>query len=226
MSSDTERTEGSDLPPCYGHTFDENLLCRNLGCGKARDTAIRTMTLCEGTVPPGGGFYPAGAKGVAARDAAFVARKKRAKRMHTKSTAWKEFERWVSKQVGGSRRGPHTGRGFQGSGMNDVILEGFSLECKKLVNPLPSDMSNALLQAEAAIDSPFDIAMAFVAKNRAPYRDSISIMRSVSYLKLINAKIDWPSEDFQVTELPCVLLRASDACLLITQFKERASCSA
>jgi hypothetical protein len=132
--------------------------------------------------------------------------------MAKQSAAWKDFERWIAKESGGKRRGAHTGEGFKGSGLSDVILEGFSLECKKLRNPLPGDMTKALAQAEAAKESPNDYAIAFIARNGSPYRDAMSLMRWSEFFEMVDAHC-WsciPGKD----EL-CIYMRAGDMCELI-----------
>ncbi len=134
--------------------------------------------------------------------------------MAKQSAAWKDFERWVAKQSGGKRRGAHTGEGFEGSGLSDVILEGFSLECKKLRNPLPGDMTKALTQAEAAKESPSDFAIAFIARNGSPYRDAMSLMKWSDFFLLVNAPCI-PGKDE-----PCIYMRAGDMCKLIAELSK------
>jgi len=130
------------------------------------------------------------------------------------SAAWKDFERWIAKQSGGKRRGAHTGEGFQGSGLSDVILEGFSLECKKLRNPLPGDMSKALAQAEEAKESPNDIAIAFIARNGSPYRDAMSLMRWSDFFEMTERS--GFTDDVEV----CIYMRAGDMCELIAELSK------
>ena len=134
------------------------------------------------------------------------------------SAAWKDFERWIAKQSGGKRRGAHTGEGFKGSGLSDVILEGFSLECKKLRNPLPGDMTKALAQAEEAKESPNDIAIAFIARNGSPYRDAMSLMRWSEFFEMVDAM----PERYIISgkDEVCIYMRAGDMCELIAELSK------
>ncbi len=140
--------------------------------------------------------------------------------MAKQSAAWKDFERWVAKQTGGKRRGAHTGEGFQGSGLSDVILEGFSLECKKLRNPLPGDMTKALAQAEAAKDSASDFAIAFIARNGRPYKHAMSIMRCPDFFEMVDAMPERFNISGDGIDEPCIYMRAVDMCQLIAEFSK------
>ena len=68
--------------------------------------------------------------------------------MKRHSATWKAFELRVAKWFGGQRRGADFQR--LGLGQNDVIKEGFSIECKLLKRPSFGEILAATKQAEAA----------------------------------------------------------------------------
>ena len=77
--------------------------------------------------------------------------------------AWKAFERRMAKIWGGVRRGAHTSDGK--SGKNDIIVEGWSVECKLLSRPTYGQMFNACSQAESNMEESNDIPVAVIKKN-------------------------------------------------------------
>jgi len=101
--------------------------------------------------------------------------------------AWKAFERFVAKEMGGERRGADYGdsRG----GKNDIILDGWSIEVKKLKTPAWGHMTKAVSQAVNARESVTDIAVAIVAKKNRDYSDCLVVM-DLEQLKVIKQAID------------------------------------
>jgi hypothetical protein len=89
--------------------------------------------------------------------------------------SWKAFERRIAKRFGGKRRGADYG-GFAG-GTNDIICEGFSVECKLYKRPSYGMMVDACFQAEAAREKFTDAAVAVVKKKGARDNDALVIMR-------------------------------------------------
>jgi len=89
--------------------------------------------------------------------------------------SWKAWERVVARIFGGIRRGAYTGSG--GTGKSDVIVDGWSIECKLLSRPTYQQMVNACLQAEANAENPKDIPVAVVKKKYAKTGDALVIMR-------------------------------------------------
>ena len=91
--------------------------------------------------------------------------------------SWKAWERRVAKMFGGQRRGADYGdsRG----GKNDIIVKGFSIECKLLKRPTYQQMYDACIQAESSAEEVIDIPIAIVKKNRQGLKDedALVIMR-------------------------------------------------
>ena len=100
--------------------------------------------------------------------------------------AWKAFERYVAKEMGGERRGADY-RDASG-GKNDIILQGWSIECKKLARPLFSDLRNAIKQAEEAAKAG-DVSLAIVSKKNQAYDKAIVCM-SIRQLQNIKVRLD------------------------------------
>lgn len=88
--------------------------------------------------------------------------------------AWKAWERRVAAIFGGRRRGADF-RGTHG-GKNDVIAEGWSIECKLLGRPSYADLLAAARQAELAA-KPGEIPVAVVKKKRAEDSDALVVLR-------------------------------------------------
>ena len=99
----------------------------------------------------------------------------------TPTKSWKSFELRVSKWFGGRRRGADF-RGFSGAGKNDIIVDGWSPECKLLGRPSFQDCLNAAKQAEAAKENLADIAVAIVKRKGDDDADSLFIMRKNEFL--------------------------------------------
>lgn len=89
--------------------------------------------------------------------------------------AWKAFERTIAKKFGGKRRGAHTG--YKGNPRNDIIVDGYSIECKLLSRPTFQQMMDACVQAEDSRDDIFDIPLAIVKKKGDRVKNSLVIMR-------------------------------------------------
>lgn len=89
--------------------------------------------------------------------------------------SWKAFERRIAKVFGGKRRGAYVSDGRKGK--NDIIVNGWSIECKLLKRPTYQQMMNAILQAEAAAEAETDIPIAIVKKNGVRDKNSLVIMR-------------------------------------------------
>lgn len=101
---------------------------------------------------------------------------------------WKQFERWIAKEVGGERRGADFTDPF-GRGKSDVILDGWSIECKLLKSPGWSHCEKAWKQASlsAHISShknpkPTEIPVAFTAKVGSPYKNSTATIKLKDFL--------------------------------------------
>jgi hypothetical protein len=90
-------------------------------------------------------------------------------------TSWKNFERRIAKVFGGTRRGAHVSDGTQGK--NDIIVDGWSIECKLLSRPTYQQMFDACIQAEKAMETPLDIPIAVVKKKGVKDTDTLVIMR-------------------------------------------------
>lgn len=86
--------------------------------------------------------------------------------------SWKAFERRIAKVFGGKRRGAvdHTGG-------SDIIVDGWSVECKLLSRPSYSLMLDACLQAERERPHPTDIPVAVVKRKGDLDKNALVIMR-------------------------------------------------
>ena len=100
----------------------------------------------------------------------------------TPTKTWKSFELRVAKWFGGRRRGADFRNRYAAGGRNDVIKEGWSIECKLLARPSFGEMLAAVKQAEAARDNPDDIAVAVVKRNGDRDDDSLFIFRKREFL--------------------------------------------
>ncbi|RMD59756.1 hypothetical protein D6833_11005 [Candidatus Parcubacteria bacterium] len=98
--------------------------------------------------------------------------------------AWKAFERRIAKYLGGKRRGAYTSDGR--TGKSDVILSGWSVECKLLSRPTYGKMVAAAKQAERNRENDDDYAIAVVKRKGQYDRDAIVIMRFEEFLRLYN----------------------------------------
>src|SRR3990167_9665024 len=99
---------------------------------------------------------------------------------HRHSTTWKTFELRVARWFGGTRRGADFQR--LGLGQNDVIKEGWSIECKLLKRPSYGVILDAVKQAEAAKEHEDDIAVAVVKRNGDRDEDSLFVLRRDEFL--------------------------------------------
>jgi hypothetical protein len=90
-------------------------------------------------------------------------------------TSWKNFESRIAKVFRGVRRGAHVSDGEKGK--NDIIVDGWSIECKLLKRPTYQQMMDACLQAEAAKENDLDIPIAIVKKNGVRDKNALVIMR-------------------------------------------------
>src|SRR3990167_8123743 len=98
----------------------------------------------------------------------------------TPTKSWKGFELRVAKWFGGQRRGADF-RGYSG-GKNDIIKDGFSIECKLLKRPSYGVILDAVKQAEAAKEHEDDIAVAVVKRNGDRDEDSLFVLRRDEFL--------------------------------------------
>ena len=89
--------------------------------------------------------------------------------------AWKAFERYIAKVLGGVRRGPGV-RGDSG-GKNDIIHDHWSAECKLYAAPSYSVILNACRQAEENRDHDMQCPVAFVKRKNALNKDTLVCMR-------------------------------------------------
>jgi hypothetical protein len=96
--------------------------------------------------------------------------------------AWKDFERWVAEEMGGERRGADF-TDPTGAGKNDIIVEYFSVECKKLKTPAWGQMQKAVAQAKAAAEES-DIAVAVFAKKYEDRSKSLVVMSWEEFLEV------------------------------------------
>src|SRR3989304_978908 len=69
-----------------------------------------------------------------------------------------------------------------GLGQNDVIKDGWSIECKLLKRPSFGEMLAAVKQAEAAKEHEDDIAVAVIKRNGDRDEDSLFVMRKAEFL--------------------------------------------
>ena len=84
----------------------------------------------------------------------------------------------MAKWFGGKRRGPVLGLLHP----NDIIVDGFSIECKLLSRPSFGEILSATLQAEAAKEHPDDIAVAIVKRKYDDDADALFVMRRDEFL--------------------------------------------
>lgn len=98
--------------------------------------------------------------------------------------SWKAWERRVAKLFGGQRRGADY-KAKEGGGKNDIILEGWSIECKLYARPSFGVMMEAVRQAEANVDDPYDIPIGVIKKKGRgiPDKDALVIMRLETFLE-------------------------------------------
>ena len=91
--------------------------------------------------------------------------------------SWKAFELRISRLIGGKRRGAYVSDGTQGK--SDIILDGFSIECKLLKQAGWQKILDACRQAENNRESELEIPIAIIKKNSRgiPDKDSIVAMR-------------------------------------------------
>lgn len=89
--------------------------------------------------------------------------------------SWKAFERRISKIFGGKRRGAYTYDGTMGK--SDIIVDGWSVECKLLSRPTYQQMFDACKQAETNKENELEIPVAIVKKKYAKDDDALVIMR-------------------------------------------------
>lgn len=89
--------------------------------------------------------------------------------------SWKNFERRIAKIFKGKRRGAYVSDGTHGK--NDIIVDGFSIECKLLKRPTYQQMFNACLQAESNKEKETDIPIAIVKKSGVNDKNALVIMR-------------------------------------------------
>ena len=92
-------------------------------------------------------------------------------------TSWKSWERRVAAIFGGKHRGAYVSDGT--TGKNDIIVDGWSIECKLLKRPTYQQMFDACKQAEDNSEAVTDIPIAVVKKNHQSVRDkdALVIMR-------------------------------------------------
>lgn len=99
----------------------------------------------------------------------------------TPTKSWKSFELRIAKLLGGKRRGADT-RG-ENAGKSDIILPGWSIECKLLKNVYWSSLVGAILQAERNRSNPNEIPIAIVKQLMSRDKDSIVAMRLETFLE-------------------------------------------
>ena len=92
--------------------------------------------------------------------------------------SWKAWERRTAKWFGGKRRGPVLGMLHP----NDVIVDGWSIECKLLARPSFGEMLAAAIQAENAKEHSDDIAVAIVKRKHDLDENALVIMRKQEFL--------------------------------------------
>lgn len=99
------------------------------------------------------------------------------KLMSRPPASWKSFERRISKWFNGKRRGAYVSDGK--TGKSDIIKDGWSIECKLLKQPTYQKMFDACVQAEINSESPMDIPIAIVKKNKQGLqdKDALVVMR-------------------------------------------------
>jgi hypothetical protein len=94
------------------------------------------------------------------------------------SKAWAQFEWRISKIFKGHRRGAYQ----EG---NDIVVDGWSIECKLNKRPSYGLMLNACRQAEGDKENESDIPIAIVKKKGRgiPDKDALVIMRLEEFEK-------------------------------------------
>jgi len=96
--------------------------------------------------------------------------------------SWKAFERRISKLFGGKRRGPYRG--------SDVIVPGWSIECKLLARPSFGVMLAACRQAEGERDNPQDIPLAIIKRKYDADDDALVCMRLQEFPRIFRFPSD------------------------------------
>ena len=94
--------------------------------------------------------------------------------------SWKAFERRIAKRFGGERRGADY-RSKDG-GKNDIIIEGWSIECKLLSRPSFGQMSTAFDQAVDASE-PGDIPIAIIKKKFDADANALVVMKLDEFME-------------------------------------------
>jgi len=89
--------------------------------------------------------------------------------------SWKNFERRIARIFGGKRRGAYVSDGIKGK--NDIIVNGWSIECKLLKRPTYQQMFDACIQAEKNKEETNDIPIAIVKKSGVRDNNALVIMR-------------------------------------------------
>lgn len=95
---------------------------------------------------------------------------------------WKQFERRISRMLGGKRRGADTSD--ESGGKCDIVLAGYTVECKLYTRPTYQLLLDTLRQAEAnrrGEDFPFGI----VKRKRDLDKDALVVMRLETLLELL-----------------------------------------
>jgi len=101
--------------------------------------------------------------------------------------AWKAFERWVAAQLGGKRRGPDVRNVEEGGGNSDIILEGWSIECKKYARPTWGMINDAVKQAQDAKEGEGDMPIAVIGQKNRDRDKSLVVMGWGDFKKLFEA---------------------------------------
>jgi len=94
---------------------------------------------------------------------------------------WKAFERRIAKIFGGTRRGADF-RGSRG-GKNDVIADGYSIECKNWKRPSWTALVGDVIKAEQRREHPNDIPLAIMKRKGDEDKNSIVAMRLETFLE-------------------------------------------
>ena len=100
--------------------------------------------------------------------------------------AWKQWERDVAALFGGQRRGADF-RSVNG-GKNDVIVDGWSIECKLLSRPSWGDLVASVQQARDAAESG-DIPIAVVRKKGQLKGDALVVMNIGDFINFFGGGI-------------------------------------
>lgn len=98
--------------------------------------------------------------------------------------AWKAFERWVAKELGGKRRGPDVRNVEEGGGNSDVILKGWSIECKKYARPTWGMINAAVKQAQDARESSRELPIAVIGQMHRDRDKSLVVMEWGDFKRL------------------------------------------